>query len=161
MPFGNIKLRRVAITLAITAVITGAGLSWYASADPDGLEWSILRITGAAELDAKGGVYDAASDIQKKTSVFPGYKLKTNGSGKDKAEASEASGQSAPSGEAAPSGGSALSGETMSSKAGISLSGLAGGVLSLLLASLAGVLIRVFKKIKGISPNKYRYSLNG
>jgi cobalt/nickel transport system permease protein len=65
----------VAMFTAITVVIAGA-LSLIASSLPDGLEWSIERLTGATEVSASGSIYDLAAKIQQATSVFPDYSFK-------------------------------------------------------------------------------------
>ena len=39
------------------AVIIAGGLSLVASSLPDGLEWSISKITGATEVESTGGIY--------------------------------------------------------------------------------------------------------
>ena len=46
----EISLRKVMITFVVLAVITGGALSWFASTHPDGLEWSIEKVTGKGEL---------------------------------------------------------------------------------------------------------------
>ena len=61
-----------ALTMIINA-IAGGGLSLVASANPDGLEWSIQKITGRAELSTSGPAYTIASWIQSKTALMPDY----------------------------------------------------------------------------------------
>lgn len=78
---GKIPVRRVIITIAIAAIITGGLLSWFASSSPDGLEWSIFNTTGASEMESSGKLHEAAADIQDKTAVLPDYSLKTTDSG--------------------------------------------------------------------------------
>lgn len=63
-------------TLAIlfaAAVVIGGILSLFASSHPDGLEWSIERLTGATELSASGGIYRITDAIQQATSILPDY----------------------------------------------------------------------------------------
>ena len=55
------------------AVLIAGGLSLVASANPDGLEWSIQKITGQAELSTSGPAYTIASWIQSKTALMPDY----------------------------------------------------------------------------------------
>ena len=52
----------------------------FASSFPDGLEWSIERITGSTEVESAGGVYDLFASIQEKTSFLPDYALKSTDS---------------------------------------------------------------------------------
>lgn len=60
-----------ALSLAI-----GGGLSLLASEDPDGLEWSIARITGHTELEgSEQGIYGAAARIQGLTAWFSDYQV--------------------------------------------------------------------------------------
>ena len=56
--------------------IIGGLLSLVASSNPDGLEWSIQRLTGSAELEAAGGLYQAAGSLQEATSLLPDYGFK-------------------------------------------------------------------------------------
>lgn len=44
------KGKRVVISFAVAALLMAVGFSWIASSDPDGLEWSIEKITGHTEL---------------------------------------------------------------------------------------------------------------
>lgn len=57
----------------ILSVAVAGLLSLLASAFPDGLEWSILQLTGSTELSSKGGVYAMSSRIQKLTALLPDY----------------------------------------------------------------------------------------
>lgn len=75
------SIKKVVVTLAILAVLVGGGLSLYASANPDGLEWSVAKTAGTEELEKKGKVYDEASSIQKRLAFLPDYDFK-NGEGK-------------------------------------------------------------------------------
>ena len=54
----------------------GGVLSLFASAFPDGLEWSMEKVAGTAELEAAGGAYEAAAGIQEATSFLPDYAFK-------------------------------------------------------------------------------------
>ena len=47
-----------------------------ASSSPDGLEWSIERVTGSEQLEAQEGVYGAAASVQEKTAVLPDYSFR-------------------------------------------------------------------------------------
>ena len=59
--------------LLAAAVVTAGGLSLLASAFPDGLEWSIQRLTGSTELEAVGGAAVVAERIQSATAFLPDY----------------------------------------------------------------------------------------
>ena len=67
------SLRQTIATLAVSALAIGGLLSLAASASPDGLEWSLERVAGTAELDAAGGIYEAAANVQEVTAVLPDY----------------------------------------------------------------------------------------
>lgn len=73
----GISIKNVLVTFVILAVITGGALSWFASTHPDGLEWSIAKVTGKGELeDQKSGIAPALKDIQEKTAFLPDYRFK-------------------------------------------------------------------------------------
>ena len=59
--------------LGAVTLVVGGGLSLLASSLPDGLEWSMEKVAGTAELEAEGTVYQAASGIQEATSFLPDY----------------------------------------------------------------------------------------
>ena len=58
---GKFSYKKTLIVLAAAAFLTGGGLSLMASSSPDGLEWSIERVTGSEQLEAQEGVYGAAA----------------------------------------------------------------------------------------------------
>lgn len=49
--FGNISMRKVLTGLVIAVIIIGGVLSWFASSNPDGLEWSIAKTIGTSGLE--------------------------------------------------------------------------------------------------------------
>lgn len=100
--------------LILATLVVGIGLSWFASTDPDGLEWSMEKVSGVAELEVEGGVHETAAGIQAVTAFLPNYGFK-----------------SAETEEAEPS--------WPAIDAGTSLSGVVGGVLALGLSALAGL----------------------
>ena len=62
--------------LAIAAAFIGGILSLFASAFPDGLEWSMEKVAGSSELEATGAVYNTFASIQETTSLLPDYAFK-------------------------------------------------------------------------------------
>uniref|UniRef100_UPI0025DB82EF PDGLE domain-containing protein n=1 Tax=Butyrivibrio sp. TaxID=28121 RepID=UPI0025DB82EF len=62
--------------LAVAAAICGGIISLFASAFPDGLEWSMEKVAGTAELEATGSAYETAAGIQEATSLLPDYAFK-------------------------------------------------------------------------------------
>ena len=69
----TLSLKKIVIGGLIAAALIAGGLSIFASAYPDGLEWSIGKVTGAEELEAGGPAYALANGIQSKTAVMPDY----------------------------------------------------------------------------------------
>src|SRR5665647_336518 len=61
---GNVSIKKVVAGLVTIAVITGVGLSWFASSNPDGLEWAMIKTAGTAELEAPDGLHQQLSDLQ-------------------------------------------------------------------------------------------------
>jgi cobalt/nickel transport system permease protein len=112
------RLAPVLASLAVAALISGVCLAWFASTRPDGLEWSILRVTGRDELEgAERGLPEKLAKIQGRTALFPDYALPAKaGRGREKA------------------------GETAwpAVDQGTSLAGFVGAVLTLALAGVLG-----------------------
>jgi len=74
----GVSTKKVIIILAAAAIVTGCVLSLFASENPDGLEWSVERTTERVfgvetELEAEGGIFEAAEDIQERTAFLPDY----------------------------------------------------------------------------------------
>jgi cobalt/nickel transport system permease protein len=109
--------KRALAVLALLALLPGGLFSWFASENPDGLEWSIGRLVGEGkELEARNGiVHQTAAALQEKLSFLPDYAL-----------------PSAQNGEAA----------SIRPEAGTTLSGLVGGGIVFVLALLAGLLLK-------------------
>ncbi len=78
----SVSMRKILVTLAVITVLVGGGLSLFASAYPDGLEWSMEKVAGTAELEASGSVHEAAEKAQNTTAFMPDYDFKDeNGKG--------------------------------------------------------------------------------
>lgn len=69
----RLSYKEVLAVLAVTTIIIGGLFSLFASSNPDGLEWSMERVAGTAELEAEGSVYAFADSIQSTTSLLPDY----------------------------------------------------------------------------------------
>ncbi len=128
---GNISMKKVLTGLAAAVIIIGGALSWFASANPDGLEWSMLKAAGTAELEAPDGIHQALSALQEKTAFLPDYGFKAGGSEKAQEPAGAEPEETWPS-----------------VSAGTSVSGIVGGIMTLALAGLTGLLISVAKRRK-------------
>jgi cobalt/nickel transport system permease protein len=71
--------RRIIAVLGVCALITGGLLSLFASSYPDGLEWSIEKIAGSAELEADGAVFERAAALQDASAFMPDYEYRAAG----------------------------------------------------------------------------------
>ncbi len=113
-------VRNFVLALLAAALVTGGALSWFASKNPDGLEWSISRITGEKELANSGRFHSVISAMQEKIAFLPQYSFKRNGT--------------------ATSGTGAVSPASM--RAETSVSGIAGGILTLVMVFTIGIFLR-------------------
>jgi cobalt/nickel transport system permease protein len=121
----QVSLRKVLLTFLILTVVTGGGLSWFASTHPDGLEWSLEKVTGSPDLNSEeGGIAGSLEKVQEKTAILPDYSFKQPGE-------ATASGDSIPSWPAVDSG--------------TSLSGLLGALIVLTFTILIGYGIRTVR----------------
>ena len=75
---GKLSFKNTIVVIAILAAMAGGIVSLFASAFPDGLEWSMEKVAGTAELEAAGGAYETASAIQDTTSLLPDYAFKNS-----------------------------------------------------------------------------------
>ncbi|MDD5482392.1 MAG: energy-coupling factor ABC transporter permease [Kiritimatiellae bacterium] len=124
-------LRPVAIGLAITAVIVGGIMSWFASTHPDGLEWSIAKVTGKEEVSGSDdAVHRKLAAVQEKTAFLPDYGFRAAGTESAAAEQVPAENTDAES-ESWPA-----------VAAGTSVAGIVGGLLTLGLAGLTGLALK-------------------
>lgn len=118
-----VTLRPILLGLALAALLTGGAASWFASTHPDGLEWSIARITGHKEVpDPEHGIHRRLSTLQEKTALLPDYEFRTA-----RDEATHASPESAP---------------WPAVNTGTSVAGIIGGIVTLALAALAGLALK-------------------
>lgn len=88
---GGLRLGPMMAGFLVAALVLGGGLSYFASTDPDGLEWSIARVTGSDELAAEsaGVLHNAALRFQEKTALFPDYEAKAPAQADDRTRASD------------------------------------------------------------------------
>jgi cobalt/nickel transport system permease protein len=75
----SVSTKKVLIVFAVLTVLVAGGLSIFASAYPDGLEWSMERTAGTTELERDGAVYEAAAVAVEKTAFLPDYGFKDAG----------------------------------------------------------------------------------
>lgn len=69
------SIRKPMIIFAVAAAALAGGLAFFASTDPDGLEWSVEKLTGKTELVANSvtAVSQAAGSAQQATAIMPDY----------------------------------------------------------------------------------------
>lgn len=117
-------MKGILIKLMIAVIIVGGALSWFASSNPDGLEWSMIKTAGTAELETEEKVHENFGNIQKKTAILPDYNFKSS-------EEAEENNQE----------------DTWPAvNIGTSISGLIGGAMTLILAMIMGIIIKKTKK---------------
>jgi cobalt/nickel transport system permease protein len=69
-------MRPLLTTLALAALLTGGVLSWFASTQPDGLEWSVARLAGHEKPSAPSqGLHARLASLQRQLTWLPGYDL--------------------------------------------------------------------------------------
>jgi cobalt/nickel transport system permease protein len=126
-PLGaEVSLKKVIATFVMLAVVTGGALSWFASTHPDGLEWSIAKVTGRGELTrAEQGIAPMLKGIQEWTAFLPDYHFKPA----DKEPKREGAAPSWPG-----------------IDAGTSLAGLIGAAVVLGIIMLIGMGVRSFRR---------------
>ena len=70
---GRFSLAQTLAVLAGATIVAAGGLSLAASEKPDGLEWSLEKIAGTAELEGSGLWHELAAKIQTATALLPDY----------------------------------------------------------------------------------------
>jgi cobalt/nickel transport system permease protein len=74
----SVRTRFSFALFAIPALLTGGIGSWFASSQPDGLEWSIAKVSGTEVLSpASGPVHEALAAFQEKIVFLPDYGFKS------------------------------------------------------------------------------------
>jgi cobalt/nickel transport system permease protein len=123
--------RGVLLGFLVAALLTGGIVSWFASGDPDGLEWSIAKATGKDGIRGpERGVHDVLSRLQEKSAFLPDYSFrKPAEAGKEGAGTARGK---PPSAGAHEDGG----------RLGSSVAGIVGGGITLALVLLAGLLLK-------------------
>jgi cobalt/nickel transport system permease protein len=118
-PYRGAPLRPLILGGILLVLLVGGLLSWFASALPDGLEWSVAGVTGREELATTGSVHNAFAGFQERTAFLPDYSLP----------------------EADPP-------SVARARAGTTISGLVGGGILIALVLLAGLAARLLRKGK-------------
>jgi cobalt/nickel transport system permease protein len=133
-PIGAHPVRNVALGFLAAAVITGGILSWFASEHPDGLEWSITKVTGQEELTGEEkGLHIKLSSLQKSLAFLPGYAFKNAEDAKPTEKTAEKkAGQEYKKEGIKP----------VADKLATSISGIVGGTITLSLCFLIGFILK-------------------
>ena len=71
---------KLLIIITLFTILTGGVLSWYASSNPDGLEWSVMKVLNGQELN------EGENKFQDKTAILPDYNLKEDSLNEEKLE---------------------------------------------------------------------------
>ncbi|MFQ6759166.1 MAG: cobalamin biosynthesis protein CbiM [Deltaproteobacteria bacterium] len=115
---GQTPLRKVLALFLGAALLTGGFVSWFASENPDGLEWAIAKVTGAEELAGpEQGLHARLAGFQASIAFLPDYTFKQSGQQPENKAGQESS-------------------------LGSSVAGVVGGLLTLAMALLSGLLLR-------------------
>lgn len=126
------SLKPVLASLAVATLLVGGGLSWFAASDPDGLEWAMAKVSGKEEMEApETGIYAALADIQKRTAFLPDYAFKEAEEAKPEAATLAAAAEGAKPEEKTES--------WPNIDAGTSVAGVLGGIMTLALAGMTGL----------------------
>jgi cobalt/nickel transport system permease protein len=111
--------RLVPLMFLVAALATGGVVSWFTSTNPDGLEWSIAKVTGKKELSAAGTTHELLGGLQRKLAFMPDYDFRH------------------------PEGAESTPSDNASQvNAGTSASGILGSIMVLSVAGAAGLMLR-------------------
>ena len=118
--------KKIITVLVIFSVITGGVLSWFASKNPDGLEWSMFKVSGKEELkNPEGTVHSFLEELQGKFSFLPDYGFKTEKKGDEKEKEADKKEEPHPTVDG-----------------GRSLAGLLGGLITIVIIFIIGFIIK-------------------
>ena len=118
---GNFKARNMLVAFFIATMLIGGIVSWFASERPDGLEWSITKVTGKKELEtAKPGIYGILAKLQKTTAFLPDYNFRKTETGEEAAREEN-------------------------NRRGTSISGILGGIITLVIVFVIGLMLKSLK----------------
>jgi cobalt/nickel transport system permease protein len=125
-PIGLHPVRNLLLAFLAVALPAGGVASMFASRDPDGLEWAIVRMTGMEGLKGTGqGVHGILASLQGKTALLPDYSFR---------KPVESKGAEPPAG--------ADKNKDEGSRLGTSISGILGSLITLALALLGGFVLK-------------------
>ncbi|HIJ80167.1 MAG TPA: cobalamin biosynthesis protein CbiM [Desulfuromonadales bacterium] len=133
-PIGAHTIRNLVFGFLVLAMLTGGVFSWFASDHPDGLEWSITKVTGQKELKgSEQGIHGTLAVLQEKLSFLPDYSFR---------KPAEVKSAEAPAPTVTGQGQSVAGKKIEGSRLGTSVSGLAGGAVTLCLLIGVGFILK-------------------
>ena len=117
-PLDATPLRNVLAAFLALALLTGGLVSWFASEKPDGLEWAIAKVSGTEELaEPEQGLHAKLAALQESVAFLPDYTFQ-----KPTQQPENEAGTESP--------------------LGTSVAGIVGGLMTLAMALLSGILLR-------------------
>jgi cobalt/nickel transport system permease protein len=134
-------VRNVVLVFLAVALVTGGFISWFASKKPDGLEWSITKVTGQEELKGpEQRLYAMLAAVQDKLAFLPDYSFKKP----IEAQKEESKPESVPAHQTAQPEQKVgeKRAEDPKNSLGTSVAGLVGGMATLGLAFLIGIVLK-------------------
>lgn len=69
----TVPMKKVIGVLIALTVVVGSIFPIFASAYPDGLEWSMQKVAQTTKLETKGAIFDNAARLQRSTAFLPDY----------------------------------------------------------------------------------------
>jgi cobalt/nickel transport system permease protein len=69
------SMKKIYIGFLVSTLIIGGIFSWFASDNPDGLEWAIGKVAGEAEIGSASELHEKAQSLQDATALLPDYAL--------------------------------------------------------------------------------------
>jgi cobalt/nickel transport system permease protein len=125
-PIGNHSVGNILLSFLLVAIVMGGCISWFASKNPDGLEWAIARITGNEELTApQKGLHSSLAALQEKTAFLPDYAFRKPAKPKTEVATPDSEHK-----------------KTEESNLGTSCAGIIGALMTLALAFVGGYLLK-------------------
>jgi cobalt/nickel transport system permease protein len=115
-PLGDLPIKSLLATFLVATLLIGGVLSWFVSENPDGLEWSIAKITGTPELpESEHREHQQLVKLQNETAILPDYAIPAE---------------------------EGVAASAAKERMGTSLSGILGGAMTLVVCSLIGVFLK-------------------
>jgi len=112
-PLGRVPIKSMLVVFACATLLTGGIVARFASDNPDGLEWSIAGVTGSEELpEGDHALHFLLAALQEKFTFLPDYSFPAKQADDDEG------------------------------KVGTSVSGVVGGIVTLILCAVIGFILK-------------------